>query len=107
MRRARQVLVHSWVHVEEPAHTEKTTLTIRHITVVGLNRQLIITCGYIKIDYVYVAKLLAEDFVWAERFLGRRKFEHCMIDYEVWANLEVESLCLIEAEVVRIHLEIH
>jgi len=89
------------VHIEQASQTEESTVDIA--VLVALDFEFVVAWGDILIYHIDVTDLLAHSFVGTKRFLGWTEPEDGMIDNEVGADFEVESLSLIEAEVVRVH----
>ena len=58
----------------------------------------------ISVDYIEIANLLSHDFILAKAFLGRLQLQNGVTLHEVRTNFEVESLRLVESEIVGVHL---
>ena len=97
------MLSHRRVHVEDTSQTVHSTWRV--LSGVAKDEQGIVASPYISVDYIDVAHLLSEDLVLAKAFLGRLEDKHSVGLHEIRSNLKVETLSLVETEVVSVHLK--
>ena len=92
---------HCGVHIEDASQAVKSA--VRLAASEASDCQSIVTWVNVSVDYIEIANLLSHDFKLTKAFLGWLQLQNGMRLDEVRANFKVESLCLVESEIVGVH----